>query len=575
MAIVQVSRITVRKGLAQDLPQPLAGGEIGYAQDERRLFIGNGTLSEGAPVVGNTEILTEFSDILGFATAYTYQGEAGGYIVQTGVTPSNPVTQSLQSRLDSYAIVTDFGAVGDGITDNTDAINRALYQLYCVDNNAVVRRSLFFPAGNYVVSGTINIPSYAKLYGEGADCTFINFNILPWASLTAYPAGVLVEYSGSYYRSIIDVPPTETTTPNLDATYWVNETLDDYIARTADSKQQTGAQITANGAEIPRNIELSGITFQTNVVINGFLVQDAAQCYFDSVNFIGPEDESSILIGGSANDIAAISFSSTTSSVCEQINFDKCRVNGWIWGINTDQQVKGVTFSNGWFDTMYSGVLLGSGTPVNGGPTGFRILHNIFDNIYANGVYIGNISLNVSAYNIFYDVGNEFGGEGYAAYSVIYIGGPNNVSIGDMFERSTLNSATYPRIDLDGTASLGLTNAVQLQLGAYVREVGLTSTINDNASNVSLFTVDATKTRAFQMEYTLTRGTATETGTYVVVASTDGTGGNLATTQDDVYNTSTGITFSATETGSVVTVKYSSTSTGTAGNIYYSVTHLA
>ena len=62
MAIVQVSRITNRKGLAENVPQ-LAGAELGWAIDERRLFIGNGTLQEGAPVIGNTEILTEFSNI--------------------------------------------------------------------------------------------------------------------------------------------------------------------------------------------------------------------------------------------------------------------------------------------------------------------------------------------------------------------------------------------------------------------------------------------------------------------------------------------------------------------------------
>ena len=53
MAIVQISRITNRKGLTVDLPSPLAGAELGWATDERRLFIGNGTLAEGAPVVGN------------------------------------------------------------------------------------------------------------------------------------------------------------------------------------------------------------------------------------------------------------------------------------------------------------------------------------------------------------------------------------------------------------------------------------------------------------------------------------------------------------------------------------------
>ena len=77
MAIVQISRITNRKGLQINLPQ-LSGAELGWSIDERRLFIGNGTLSEGAPIVGNTEILTEFSDILEFQTTYTYKGLAAG-----------------------------------------------------------------------------------------------------------------------------------------------------------------------------------------------------------------------------------------------------------------------------------------------------------------------------------------------------------------------------------------------------------------------------------------------------------------------------------------------------------------
>lgn len=63
MAIVQISRITNRKGLQENLPQ-LAGAELGWSVDARRLYIGNGTLEEGAPVIGNTEILTEFSEVV-------------------------------------------------------------------------------------------------------------------------------------------------------------------------------------------------------------------------------------------------------------------------------------------------------------------------------------------------------------------------------------------------------------------------------------------------------------------------------------------------------------------------------
>ena len=174
MAILQISRITNRKGLQIDLPDPLAGAELGWCTDSRRLFIGNGELADGAPEVGNTEILTQYSDIFNLADTYTYKGEVAGYTVQTGPTPSSPVYQTLQQRLDSYCIATDFGIVGDGATDNTAAINRALYQLYCVDNaDPLVRRSLFFPAGQYVVSNTIKIPPYATLYGEGINNSVI------------------------------------------------------------------------------------------------------------------------------------------------------------------------------------------------------------------------------------------------------------------------------------------------------------------------------------------------------------------------------------------------------------------
>ena len=57
MAIVSVSRMQVRRGLYENLPQ-LASGELGWAVDQRRLFVGNGTLEEGAPFIGNTEVLT-------------------------------------------------------------------------------------------------------------------------------------------------------------------------------------------------------------------------------------------------------------------------------------------------------------------------------------------------------------------------------------------------------------------------------------------------------------------------------------------------------------------------------------
>lgn len=69
MAIVQISQIKHRRGLQENLPQ-LASAELGWSIDSRRLYIGNGTLAEGAPATGNTEVLTEYSNIPG-VTSYT------------------------------------------------------------------------------------------------------------------------------------------------------------------------------------------------------------------------------------------------------------------------------------------------------------------------------------------------------------------------------------------------------------------------------------------------------------------------------------------------------------------------
>ena len=58
--------------------------ELGYSIDTRQLFIGNGTLNDGAPETGNTEILTEYSDILNLANTYNFKNSDAGYNPQTG-----------------------------------------------------------------------------------------------------------------------------------------------------------------------------------------------------------------------------------------------------------------------------------------------------------------------------------------------------------------------------------------------------------------------------------------------------------------------------------------------------------
>ena len=601
MAIVQISRITQRKGLQEDLPQPLASAELGWSIDQRRLFIGNGTVEEGAPVVGNTEILTEFSDLLAFNTGYTYKGEAAGYTAQTGATPGTPVTQSLQARLDSFVVVTDFGATGDGLTDDTAAINRALNQLYCVQTNPQIRRGLYFPAGVYKITNTILIPPYARLYGDGADSSIINFEVDFCVSGTAYAQGILVKnLVGSvltYYRSLVDVPALVNGSPVLlsDTDYWESTSLPEYAFNTADSMQQTGSNIGLNGATPPGYIEVEGMALATAEYVDGsslahnLLVLDRVNnSNFNQVSFYGPLDTT--IIGDSTEDIYLVSVESTSSLPVKDITFDQCVFRNATYAINTENLTQGVTVSNSTLDTLYRGIVLGSASPVDGGPSGFRIMHNTFDNIYAEGVIIDTCGLNATGYNTFYDVGNHFNGSTNPATVIIKINADDNISVGDMFQRTTAYAATYPRIqlyDITSTSiptSIAVTNGTGIQMGSFQRKSGQQAAVVNGASNQTLFTVNADQPvstggyTSFRMDYTLYRDTAAthgvRTGTLVVCGSPgdDSAGEVIVYTDDYNENENCDFTLSVSENSSdLITVSYTAANTGYNGVIYYSL----
>ena len=551
MAIVQISRITNRKGLQENLPQ-LAGAELGWSIDQRRLFIGNGTLEEGAPAIGNTEILTEFSDIFQFQSTYTYKGEAAGYIAQTGPTPGTPVTQSLQSWLDQFATVKDFGAVGDGIADDTDAINRALQQLYCQPNqNTQIRRGLFFPAGVYRTTETIFIPPFAYLYGEGKDSSII----------------------------FLDVNGEDST-------------LNSYVARTCDNQGRYGISIQTPGE--PQNINIVNMGFQNgDVSTNIFLVEDANDVTFDNVGFYGALTLTNL--NSDVTDSSCVRFASTPSLITNNVLFNNCVFSGTTYGLNTateqggtDQVVEGVTVSNCLFENLYQGIVIGTEPLVASGATGFRILNNIFNNIYAEGIVIGSVKLNVSANNVFYLVGcgdtissvPTFGVQTAPQTACIDIQDSNNVSLGDLFERPDIYSTSenpgtaYPRIKLNNTTSIATTNGVQLQLGTQTIQSGLRVTLADNIPTATTaFTVSATSTKAFTVNYSIVRGTTYRTGSIFV--ATDGASPNLTFSDDYTQNADTGIALTVSQSTNNVNIQYTSTITGTNATMSYSIVYLA
>lgn len=157
MAVVQISKIQVRRGQKNSpsgVPQ-LSSAEFAWAVDTQELFIGNGSVAEGAPYVGNTKIITEHDNLLELAASYQF---APDYL--TGSIP-----RSLQGKLDETVSVFDFGAINDGVTDNVAAFELAFTQLFR-GSDSKYKKVLLVPNGTYVFSTDLRIPSNAIIQGE-------------------------------------------------------------------------------------------------------------------------------------------------------------------------------------------------------------------------------------------------------------------------------------------------------------------------------------------------------------------------------------------------------------------------
>ena len=171
MAIVQISQIQVRRGLNQDLPQ-LAAGEFGWSQDTRQLYIGNGTTAEGAPVEGQTEILTQFS-ILDFTNSYS--GNVAN-IAANVTTIQNEIT-AINTELGTTQVAT-LGPSSSGIVTVLTANNAVIS--YSLTQGAKQRTGTIRSSYNATTSTIVYDEEYSEtaatdlVFGMNANTTQAN-----------------------------------------------------------------------------------------------------------------------------------------------------------------------------------------------------------------------------------------------------------------------------------------------------------------------------------------------------------------------------------------------------------------
>jgi hypothetical protein len=517
MAIIQISKIQHRRGVSTDLPQ-LASAELGWSIDTRQLYIGNGTIEEGAPSLGNTEILTEHSDILSAVQTYTLKGDAGGYRIRTGSTSAAPITRTLQAKLDDIIDVRDFGATGDGVTDDTAAINRALYEVYCrAPNNTLSRRSLYFPAGTYIITGgVVKVPTYANLIGDGSSKTYI------------------VQTDGTQ----------------------------DCVLKTADSSQNIDSNLGSGGSALPSNISLLGFTLYNTSAKPVAILTTASLIKFADVVFQGGQTNPAS--AGTISSVVLNSLSSPSVLPTSIIDFSQCGFVNCTYGLSVDDSnISDINFSSCVFVNLYQAIKLGELTALDPKPTGFRISNSLFDKIYSSAISTYSATTGIySINNRFKDVGNSFLGVENPSYPVIHYRDDECYSIGDQFDRPDTDILDYPLIER-GTTTGGPRG---LNQGRQTIGSGVTVVLsNDTTGAIAQFTALNS-----QIEYTITRGTSYRNGVIKVMS-------NLSTVyyDDEYVGDDCSTTLAVTTDGLKQSFNFVTDNTGPDATMLYSIKYFS
>jgi hypothetical protein len=379
MAVVQISKIQLRRGKKNQgtgLPQ-LASGELAWAIDTQELFVGNGAVSEGAPYVGNTKILTEHDSLLELANIYQYKKD---YIVPIVGT----VTRSLQSRLDDGIVnARNFGIIPFSeksnnidaetfITEQTAKIQQAINELNKIN------ATLEFDPGEYRINESITLPSGVKIVGAGK-------------ARYSRPTDVWILNSGTSFRFV---------------------------------ESGSAFQTTENASRI----SLTNFTIRLeNTDTSGFFLNNVKNLDFSNISVAYYLDGYAIAISASVDDIIGLKILGTGAEIRNN-KFKGLEFSGLSYAVYTQGNVSYNSFENCLLEYLYQGFSFGNDS--EDGANHNVVTNCTFDQIRHNSIVVHSGLGNISRGNIFKATGlND-------TANIINFITDGNSSEQDIFERS-------------------------------------------------------------------------------------------------------------------------------------------
>jgi len=433
MAILEIAKIQVRRGEENvtGIPQ-LDPGEFGWAEDTEHLYIGK-RISEGARDDNNTRILTEQDQetiienlgttLRSFLSTSTV-ASTGTYKYRVSDSHIHSNTSSISIKLDNAVSLTDYLPVGLLIShtpvDITSTLNAAIQDLF--NNNTWnswqrldARRKLIIPAGNYLVSSTIELPPYTSLVGEGQEITTL--------SLT-------------------------TGTVNM--------------FKTVDALGNDWTDGMSDGVKRSREISIENMTLQyadpqTTSTTKALLALDnVLDARIQDVFFKTAVDVASTTTYGLVSAGIGISVRGKGGGIeagdvnlCENIQINRCRFDSLYLGIEGTGTIVRPVITNSILSNLNRGISLYAADRLLG-PTNGLFSNNRFKSIVREGIWVGtstNKTMHVSENNYFVQVGNGTNLDDNNTTStnstpVISFYSEGNKTINDYFHRRIIADST-------------------------------------------------------------------------------------------------------------------------------------
>jgi len=410
MAVIEIAKIQVRRGqeLQTGVPQ-LDPGEMGWAQDTEHLYIGK-RISEGASTDENSRILTDqdLENIFNLIGSTVTQVVAYQYRETVDYISAETIT--LQGKLDQFVSLVDYGVVvSSTATDITSYFQNAVNNLFLNSTPSSLprrdaRRRLLVPAGNYILSSTVDLPPYTILEGEGEGITTITY---------------------------------------------VNSTSN--MFRTVDANGNSDLSTMSTGVNRAREVELRNMTLEYAATASSSFallnLGNVLNATVENVCFrtaIDPASTTTYGLVSSGIGLAVMGtgggIGSGDANLCENITVKDCKFDSLLTGIESTGSVVRSQITDNLFNNLDRGIMMYTTNTLPASSNGY-IKNNRFQNIVKEAVFLGTsteATNHTLDSNFYIQVGNGTGLDDAvtsAQYPVIQNYSVGNKSVHDFFQR--------------------------------------------------------------------------------------------------------------------------------------------